>query len=290
MQIPGPQDKCNTGESWTNNFTQDLVLENVKRSNCSAVSQSVESFQEKSVTYSLDEQTERNSEMDCLHPLSNYVFSDAYNPRFIRLHSDDSKFQLITLHFKREWAKPAYQCPVPVAVYKIANRDLLREFNAYGHQLRTRLSKSKLKRTPYICDEYHFHGTRLKCNILETNRICQDIGCGVCGISIQGFDLSRSGKKSRLRFGKGIYLAPTSSKCHDYTKESQYGYRAQLLCLVECGVKYELHQTDPSLLAPPLSYHSVHGKAVAGGKLKCDEIVLYNTDAILPQYIIIYTW
>ena len=111
----------------------------------------------------------------------------------------------------------------------------------------------------------------------------------MCGISKNGFDASLIGKNIPRfqRFGKGIYLAPNSSKCHDYTQGNpDYGYRAQLLCLVACGAKYELLHDSTTLVAPPDNFHSVHGKA--GGSLNYDEIVVYQADAVLPQYIVVY--
>ena len=251
---------------------QNLMVEKVKGS-----SQPAGRLQEQPISSclstDLDEHTQINHELNCLYPLSNYVFSDAYSPNLVRLDLDDSQYQVINLHFQREWVKPTYFCPIPMAIFKIANRSLLKGFNAYRFLLKT---------------EYHFHGTSLKCNMLEKNKFCDNSDCGICGISKSGFDLSCV--RSRFqRFGKGIYLAPNSSKCHDYTSESQYGCRAQLLCLVACGVKYELYQNEQSLVAPPSGYHSVYGKAAAGGKLNYDEIVLYNVDAVLPQYIIVYS-
>ena len=66
----------------------------------------------------------------------------------------------------------------------------------------------------------------------------------------------------------------------------EYGMRAQLLCLVACGAKYELKHNDTTLHQPPTEFHSVYGRS--GGSLNYDEIVVYDVNAVMPQYIIVY--
>ena len=135
--------------------------------------------------------------------------------------------------------------------------------------------------------EQHYHGTKLLCNITVTKDLCCSSDCGICGISESGFKRHKISHNilSFQRFGPGFYLAPKSSKCHDYT-QGAYNYRALLLCDVSPGNKYKLAKNDQSLNGPPDGYHSIHG--VAGGSLNYEEIVLSNPDAIIPKYIIIY--
>ena len=76
-------------------------------------------------------------------------------------------------------------------------------------------------------------------------------------------------------------------KKNDYTQGmTEYGYRAQLLCLVACGAKYELKCNDTTLRQPPTNFDCVYGRS--GGTLNYDEIVVYDVDAVMPQYIIVY--
>ena len=82
-----------------------------------------------------------------------------------------------------------------------------------------------------------------------------------------------------------MYLAPNSSKCHEYTQGCN-GYRALILCDVAPGRKYIETHDQTKLKAPPPGYDSVYGQH--GGRLNYDEIVLYNEDAILPKYVIMY--
>ena len=171
--------------------------------------------------------------------------------------------------------------PKPAAIYAIQNTILSEKFHLYGERIRKGGKASNSAR--------FYHGTTIKCNLLCTDGYCDDPDCGVCGISKNGFDASRIGSNIPRfkRFGHGIYLAPNSSKCQDYTRGMpEYGVRAQLLCLVACGAKYELKFNDVTLHQPPEKFDSVYGRS--GGSLNYDEIVVYDVDAVMPQYIIVY--
>ena len=52
------------------------------------------------------------------------------------------------------------------------------------------------------------------------------------------------------RFGHGFYVAPNSSKCHDYM-QGAYGYRAMFLYDVCPGRQYFKKQDDEKLQWPP---------------------------------------
>ena len=139
---------------------------------------------------------------------------------------------------------------------------------------------------PYQQTEEHYHGTNLICDITRNKDLCCSSGCGICRISDSGFDRRMINSNIRFqRFGPGFYLAPKSSKCHDYT-QGAYTYRALLLCDVCPGRKYTLKKNDTSLSGPPCGYDSIYGEV--GRDLNYEEIVLYNANAILPKYIIVY--
>ena len=202
----------------------------------------------------------------------------------LRLEKDQNTYQQIAQHFKKEWVKttPAYPKPPDlIAIYAIQNPILADKFHRYGEQIRLGGLASNSDR--------FFHGTKIRCDLLTTDECCSDPDCGICGISKIGFDPTLIGSNIPRfkRFGCGIYLAPNSSKCHDYTQGMpEYGVRAQLLRLVACGAKYELKQNSTKLEQPPPSFHSVYGKS--GGTLNYDEIVVYDAAAVLPQFILVY--
>lgn len=60
------------------------------------------------------------------------------------------------------------------------------------------------------------------------------------------------------RFGKGIYTSATSSKSHDYQKNSAFSqFNALLLNNVLVGRGYEIFENNENLAGPPPGYHSV---------------------------------
>ena len=135
------------------------------------------------------------------------------------------------------------------------------------------------------CEE-HYHGTTLVCDIATSQTLCNNESCGICGISHTGLDPQYIGKNIIYRrFGYGFYLAPNSSKCHDYTVGAR-SYRAMLLCAVLPGRKFLTQRDDVSLSGPPHGYDSIYGQA--GVDLNFPEIVVSNPQAVLPQYIIVY--
>ena len=185
------------------------------------------------------------------------------------------EFRQVEQQFKENWSSRKGACPEIDGIFSISNAKLQERWSTYQATL------------PLHDTEEYFHGTKLKCNIMNTNALCADNDCGICGIANIGFDRRYIRKNIMFqRFGHGFYLAPNSSKCHDYTQGCS-GYRAMLLFDVCPGNKYQLRSDDEKLTAPPAGHNSVHGKA--GGSLNYDELVLYNPDGALPKYIIVYT-
>ena len=64
--------------------------------------------------------------------------------------------------------------------------------------------------------EEHYHGTTITCNITTTNKLCNDGNCGICGISSTGLALDNQNEHHLPMIRHRFYLAPNSSKCHDY--------------------------------------------------------------------------
>ena len=189
-----------------------------------------------------------------------------------------SVFDQITSKFKLDWARAKGEAPEVKAVFAIHNQTLETKWSAY---------KALLPFCYQYTEEDHYHGTKLCCDISSKQDLCTALDCSVCRISEDGFNEGkiRQNIPHFQRFGRGFYLAPKSSKCHDYT-QGAHTYRAMLLCKVLPGNKYKLRKDDTSLHGPPSGYHSIYGEA--GASLNYEEIVLPKADAILPKYIIIY--
>lgn len=184
--------------------------------------------------------------------------------------------------FRESWiGEDKGPCPNICGVFAITNSGLEQKWKTYRSKLVDKTVES------------YFHGTALKCAILETAAFCTSPDCGICGISDEGF--KHISDSTFQRFGKGFYLAPNSSKCNDYTEplataRAGSAYRAQLLCDVCPGKMCILTKDARDLLEPPKGFNSVFGQATKGGDLNYSEIVIYEKDsaAIRPRYIIVY--
>ncbi len=187
------------------------------------------------------------------------------------------RFTKVEAKFTRNWATAKSACPRLSWIFQVTNTTL-------SHRWKTH--RENLHASFQIAEEY-YHGTKLTCNITTTHVLCTDMNCGICGICRRGPDQTCIGKNIPhfQRFGHGFYLAPKSSKCHDYT-QGAHSYHAMLLCVVLPGKKFYTKHNAPSLKAPPLGYDSVYGKR--GYRLNYDELVVYNMDCVMPLYVCVY--
>ena len=176
--------------------------------------------------------------------------------------------------FQGKWDSRKGPCPNIDFIFIIINTKLEQRWTAYKQTLQNQTI------------EEHYHGTRLACDITSVQALCNDQDCGICGIASTGLDRRCVYKNVTFqRFGHGFYLTPNSSKCHDFT-QGYNNYRAMLLCDVCPGNKYFLQRNNETLRGPPQGFDCVYGSV--GANLNYEEIALYNPDAILPRYIIVY--
>ena len=112
--------------------------------------------------------------------------------------------------FEHTWAPTKGLCPAVSAVFSVCNPALEECFQEHIKMLH-------IKRSPSHTEQY-FQGTKLTCNIMKDEAVCMDRNCGICGITREGFNENyiASNIPTRMRFGYGMYLAPNSSKCHEY--------------------------------------------------------------------------
>eukprot|EP00731_Ephydatia_muelleri_P002147 Em0001g2147a len=199
--------------------------------------------------------------------------------RLIQLNLGLADYTKILIKFQNDWATAKGPCPSVDHVFEVSCKNLEKTWKAYKDALAT-------SGHPTIVEQ-HYHGTTIKCNLISSKSFCTDKDCGICGISQQGFMKKCVGKNipGFQRFGQGFYLAPHSSKCHDYT-QGTHTHRAMLLCDVLPGMKHVVQTDQTHLIAPPPGYDSVYGQS--GGSLNYPEIVIYDEASILPRYIIVY--
>ena len=211
----------------------------------------------------------------------NHNFPITVSTLLERMEEHSNPFRDILKLFVDRWDRRKSQCPEILAAYAINNKLLQTKFSEY---------KEKLKKNRKNPDERtQFHGTVLCCDLVNNNVECDNVECGICGISQNGFDESKIGRNIPRfqRFGRGIYLAPNSSKCHDYTQGS-HNVRAMLVCKVALGKSHVVTHNQVNLTTAPPGYDSVYGQNSQQGVLNYDEVVVYCSEAILPTHIIVY--
>ena len=211
------------------------------------------------------------------------IYSLTETGYLIWLEESSREFKDVKGRFVKKWCKKKGKCPTDLTILAVVNPAVQDAFTAYRQTLPRGNTGT----------EMYFHGTRLNCDQLrDYHTLCSERGCGICGIARNGF-LSRHISDRFQRFGRAFYLAPNSSKSNDYCSNPyNVQYRAMFLCEVAPGNKYCLRHNMTSLQKPPDGCHSVYGKSkflFLKGDLNYDEIVIFNSEAICPRYILLYS-
>ena len=204
----------------------------------------------------------------------------------VAISSKTLEFKSMCKKFCKDWAKAKGPCPniEAGAILRVVNPAVSTRFEAYLQQL----PKSHKEKRKY------YHGTSLSCDIAQFLQLCDSPYCGVCGIASDGFNEEKIDQYRWQRFGPGFYLAPNSSKSHDYTKASLYGFKGMLLCDVAPGKIDKRRRNASDLKQPTEGCDSVEAKSkfkflgFEYGDLNYSEVVIFKADAILPRYVFIY--
>ena len=176
-------------------------------------------------------------------------------------------FKKVSKKFKDAWKQGGGHKPSVSLVFEISNFNLEKNFKKY--------QDGRAEECRNTCE--HFHGTTLACDVPTTHKFCENGECGICGISSSGLDRSYI---TRGRFGPGFYLTPHSSKADEYTSDQVH--RAVLLCDVCPGRQFTCKKDD-------VDFHLPRGyDSAVSCTLPSPEIVVYEQDAVMPRYIIIY--
>lgn len=152
----------------------------------------------------------------------------------------------------------------------------------------------------------HFHGTSQAPSCFfgtdPSKPPCKSRQCNVCSISTHSFDRERCGTATRaltfLRYGRGLYFSPISSKSHDYNEGSRRvrpapqgksrEWRCMFLCTVAVGKPFRTQEgTLPAESCPPVGFDSVMGER--GNALNYEEVVVYDQTRAIPSYLIVYS-
>jgi len=208
-------------------------------------------------------------------------------PVIIQVPRDHDRFQSIETQFRKKWLH-TQTSPQVRAIYKIVNKPSnVAKYKSYLDRVEARgnfASQDRFRGN----ENRRWHGTMRKCKIGDegVTSLCADSSCSLCGILRSSFDLSVRTQRYK-RFGMGIYTSSTSSKAGDYSVNGSVSNRKALLLnnvVVGCG--HKLTADNTALVRPPVGFDSVIGEV--GNVLNYDELVVYDNDAILPSYLVMY--
>lgn len=200
----------------------------------------------------------------------------------VKLSRSCKEYKIISQRFQDSWSSLKGTCAELTTAFAVVNPTIEQRFSDYVASLRRRGAPSHI--------EQYFHGTILQCDIAKSQKLCNEEMCAICGICKRGFDekLIATHIPTWMRFGMGMYLAPNSSKCHEYTRGA-HCHRAMLWCDVAPGSKWVVAPPDDVTFSHttecPQGYDCIYGHQ---GCLNYDEIVFYNSRAIIPRYVIVY--
>ena len=111
----------------------------------------------------------------------------------MQLDAASKVFRDLRKQFTKTWSKDKGGVPEIHSVLEIVNPSVQGRFDEYRNRLPRR----------YRSVEKYYHGTQLKCDLLEYLQPCSGTTCGVCAcMALQRKDLIQS--KSALRLGRDL--------------------------------------------------------------------------------------
>ncbi|EIM82323.1 uncharacterized protein STEHIDRAFT_160871 [Stereum hirsutum FP-91666 SS1] len=224
-------------------------------------------------------------------------------PGIAELAPGDPRYYSVANQFEDSW-RHASQCPTIEKIYQIMGTSS--SVDAY-HKYRKSLEDNGHFRSKNLeegNEQRRWHGTKRACFLGDPGytQLCSDASCSLCSIIRDSYDLDRIGTAHRWstfkpgssgwgRFGRGLYTSSTSSKSDEpYIKNVGAAlsspYKAMLLNKVAVGRGYKTLVDMPTITEPPTGYHSVLGET--GISLNHDELVVYESEAIIPTYLVVY--
>jgi hypothetical protein len=228
-----------------------------------------------------------------------HKYCEFYGVQIIKKSSEI--YSGIENQFKTKWWKG--ECPPIISIHEIfISSSKQKNYQNYQSKIHDKMKKEGIKNFNSFAgpgnELRRFHGCTQTCSLgfpNGTTGICKNgsKGCNVCGIIENGFLISKCTENTGwARFGNGIYLTSISSKSNDYNHETlkySKNYKSVLLCQVIHGKVKKETISNPELSKKDIldqKFDSVVG--IPGKDLNNDEIVIYDENAVIPKYLIIY--
>lgn len=214
-------------------------------------------------------------------------------PQLLPVPDDHVMYRDVAALFVNNWDRNTGPLPRIAYIYLITWSSSLRKtFDNYRDSIAcTMINRDKPKEVK------RFRCEARKCQLGDPGQstiLCSSTSmCHLCGAIKTGFKTTLDYKRSMspmqqrgVRFGRGIYMAASSSKAFQYAKngDSRSRYKAVLVTRAVLGNPQRLYEEDHQMEEPDEGYHSVEAHPENGGPI---EDVVYNHNAVRPAYLII---
>ena len=203
-----------------------------------------------------------------------------------KLTSSDAAYTSVEHQFSSKWnPKPA---PNVRSIYAIfLDKKLVEAYEDYKEKVIKMRPNSKAVQKGWGSggpgnEQRRFHGTAMTCGFAG-GHICNSSSCAMCRIIETGFKVSKA--SSGGLYGAGTYSSSQPDKSDVYNHGSKdafgKGTKCMFLCSVVIGVGYE-RKGSQRFTKPPAGYDSVLGS------ITTDEAIVYEDEAAIPRYVIVY--
>ncbi|XP_027368224.1 uncharacterized protein LOC113874200 [Abrus precatorius] len=207
------------------------------------------------------------------------------------LGPEDSGRNIVEIIFKSSWLKKDNPICKIERILKVHNTErTIQRFEECRDTIKNRAQNSSKKNPRCAADGnelLRFHCTTLTCALgaRGSSALCAAVpGCGVCTIIRHGFQ-GKIGGECKV---KGVRTTASSGRAHDSVVCGEGTRRAMLVCRVIAGRVKRVAEdalSDEENLSVA-SFDSVAGHAGIYSNL--EELVVFNSRAILPCFVVIY--
>ncbi|KAK0232320.1 hypothetical protein EDD85DRAFT_106349 [Armillaria nabsnona] len=213
-------------------------------------------------------------------------------PQLMRVPKGHVFYENVKKMFAKKWHDKKDKLPTIAKIYLITWTAYQRSsFEKYRERVAKMRKIAKGKPKEIKC----FRSERRACNLGDKKpyRLCRKLNCRLCLAIRTAFKASLDYKRqmvnnhatSGVRFGGGLYMAPSSNKAFQYTENLSQGsdYLTILVTRTVLGKMQLLKNEQHHRVSPDKGYDSVKARA-QGGPL---EYVTYHKDAVRPTYLLI---
>ncbi|KAK0467741.1 uncharacterized protein EV420DRAFT_425964 [Desarmillaria tabescens] len=212
-------------------------------------------------------------------------------PQLLRVPKDHVMYKDVATSFGQNWNWQRGPRPSIARIYLITwSPSLRKSFDDYRENIARTMKGNKEPK-----EVKRFRCEARKCRLGDpgelNNKLCGTPDCWLCRAIETGFRTTLDNKRlgrglSRgSRFGRGIYMAPSSSMAFQYAENGGSGskYKAVLTTRVVLGNPQTVKLDNWGRLEPDKGYDSVEAHPPVGPT----EVVVFHHDAARPAYLII---